>query len=69
MSKRRWKIIACLFLVVATLAVYSDLRTHQFINYDDDVYVTDNPTVQAGLTLHGLIWAFTTPLCGSMAFR
>ena len=60
MPHRRWKIIACLFLVVATLATYGDLRTHQFINYDDPVYVTDNPPVQDGLTLKGLSWAFTT---------
>src|SRR5208282_2056496 len=60
MPHRRWKIIACLFLVVATLATYGDLRTHQFINLDDDVYVTDNPPVQNGLTLKGLSWAFTT---------
>jgi len=60
MPHRRWKIVACLFLVVATSAVYGDLRTHQFINYDDGVYVTDNPPVQDGLTLKGLSWAFTT---------
>ncbi|MGD0215956.1 MAG: tetratricopeptide repeat protein [Desulfobaccales bacterium] len=60
MSERRWKIIACLFLVVATLATYSDLRTHQFINYDDSLYVTENPMVQGGLTLSGLIGAFNT---------
>jgi tetratricopeptide (TPR) repeat protein len=59
-SERRWKIIACLFLVVATLATYSDLRTHQFINYDDSLYVTENPMVQGGLTLSGLIGAFNT---------
>jgi tetratricopeptide (TPR) repeat protein len=60
MPHRRWKIIACLFLVVATLATYGDLRTHQFINFDDQVYITDNPPVQAGLTLKGFSWAFTT---------
>src|SRR5208282_984042 len=60
MPHRRWKIIACLFLVVATLAAYGDLRNHQFINYDDDRYVTDNPPVQNGLTLKGVSWAFTT---------
>jgi protein O-mannosyl-transferase len=60
MSQRRWKILVCLFLVVATLATYSDLRTHQFVNFDDDIYITDNPQVQDGLTLKGLSWAFTT---------
>ncbi len=65
MSPRRWKIAACLFLVVATLAVYGQLRNYQFINYDDNVYVYDNPQVQAGLTLQGLSWAFTTTRAGN----
>ena len=60
MPQRRWEIIACLFLIIATLATYGDLRTHQFINFDDDIYVTGNPPVQDGLTLKGLSWAFTT---------
>ncbi len=60
MSQRRWIIFACLFLVVATLAIYGDLRTHHFINFDDNLYVTDNAPVQGGLTLTGLSWAFTT---------
>jgi hypothetical protein len=46
MPHRRWKIIACLFLAVATLAVSGDLRPRQFINYDDKVHVTDNPLVR-----------------------
>jgi tetratricopeptide (TPR) repeat protein len=65
MSPRRWKIAACLFLVVATLAVYGQLRNFQFINYDDNVYVYDNPLVQKGLTLQGLSWAFTTTRAGN----
>ena len=60
MPSRRWTIIACLFLVLATLTVYGGLRNHQFINFDDDLYITDNPPVQGGLTLTGLGWAFTT---------
>ena len=65
MAHRRWKIIACLFLIVATLATYSDLINHQFINYDDDIYVTDNPPVQRGLTFEGVSWAFTTMHSGN----
>ena len=60
MPHRRWKIIACIFLVLATLTVYGDLRNHHFINFDDDRYVTDNSSVQGGLTLTGVVWAFTT---------
>ena len=59
MSQRHWKIIACLFLVLATATVYAELRNHQFINLDDNFYVTYNSQVQRGLTLGGLAWAFT----------
>jgi hypothetical protein len=30
-----------------------------FINYDDPVYVTENPHVRGGLTWEGVRWAFT----------
>lgn len=65
MSPGRWKITACLFLIAATLAVYGQLSTHQFINFDDNIYVTDNPLVQEGLTLKGFSWAFTTTRAGN----
>ena len=47
-----------LFLFVAVLAVFSQVRNHDFVNYDDNAYVTDNPRVKAGLTLKGVSWAF-----------
>jgi tetratricopeptide (TPR) repeat protein len=56
----RRNVLICLFLVIATLAVYLQVRNHEFLNYDDDTYVTENRHVQAGITLTGLGWAFTT---------
>jgi tetratricopeptide (TPR) repeat protein len=44
-------------LALVTLAVYLPALHHGFVEYDDQQYVTDNPRVQAGLTLTGLIWA------------
>src|SRR6266513_185913 len=38
-------------LTVATLAIYSQVFSHRFIQYDDDLYVTSNRVVQAGLSL------------------
>jgi tetratricopeptide (TPR) repeat protein len=60
MSQRHWKIIVCLFLVLATVAVYGEVRNHQFVSFDDTVYILENPRIQGGLTLTGLVWAFTT---------
>jgi len=53
-------LLISLFLVIAVLAVYWPVRNHDFINFDDDLYVTINPHVQAGLTLDSITWAFTS---------
>ena len=45
---------------MAIVVVYFPVRHFWFVNYDDDVYVTANAHVQSGLTLRGLVWAFTT---------
>ena len=49
-----------LALVLAILAAYWQVRNCQFVNYDDNLYVTDNRYVQIGLTGEGALWAFTT---------
>lgn len=51
--------VVCLLLVLLTLAVYYRLAGYEFINYDDDLYVTANAQVQKGLTLQNMLWAFT----------
>jgi len=50
----------CLALVVVTLAIYGQVSRHDFINYDDGPYVTENVFVNKGLSLDGVTWAFTT---------
>src|SRR5436309_9172919 len=52
-------------LVGATLVVYAPVRHHDFVTYDDSVYVTENPTVQDGITPRGVAWAFTSGLTGN----
>ncbi len=55
----RWQLWICLLLVAATLAVYGQVRGHEFLNYDDDEYVTEHPYVRQGLSPAGLRWALT----------
>jgi hypothetical protein len=55
-QKRR--LILCLLLVLATLALYNSVTHAPFLNYDDQVYVTDNLQVRAGLTWKTVGWAF-----------
>ncbi len=49
----------CLVLAAITFAVFGQTLHHEFIDYDDKTYVYDNPMVARGLTLKGLVWAFT----------
>jgi protein O-mannosyl-transferase len=48
-----------IFLLAITWAVFGQTFGHQFINYDDPLYVLDNAHVRAGLTWRGILWAFT----------
>jgi Flp pilus assembly protein TadD len=50
----RWHIWAALLLS----AVFLRTLGHGFVNFDDDLYVTDNLWVKQGLSLAGLRWAF-----------
>lgn len=49
-----------LLISIAVLAVYGQVVTHDFVLYDDPVYVQENPTILAGLTQANIIWAFST---------
>ena len=52
--------VAALLLIASTLLVYAPIKDFQFINYDDNLYVTSNPWVKQGLTWQSARWAMTT---------
>ncbi|MGD8704070.1 MAG: tetratricopeptide repeat protein, partial [Syntrophobacterales bacterium] len=52
-------IVLCLLLLAITLAVYGQVVKHDFVSLDDDIYLTENYYVLAGLTTAGIVWAFS----------
>ncbi|TAL07155.1 MAG: tetratricopeptide repeat protein [Verrucomicrobia bacterium] len=58
----RRNLLICLALIALTAMVYWPAREHEFVLFDDPQFVTDNAEVNAGLTWHGVKWAFTQPL-------
>lgn len=46
-------------LVLATAVVYWDVAGFEFVNFDDDREVIDNPFVRDGLSGESIAWAFT----------
>ncbi len=50
----------CCLLALAVAVVFGQTRRYDFVNFDDDVYVYDNPHVAGGLTPQTVAWSFTT---------
>jgi tetratricopeptide (TPR) repeat protein len=56
----RWLVAGvCIFLAAITFAVFGQTLRHEFVNFDDGLYVYENPVVQKGLTREGIVLAFT----------
>jgi tetratricopeptide (TPR) repeat protein len=53
-------LLCCIALAAATLLVYVQVASHEFVNYDDYIYITQNPNIQHGLTGQSISWALTS---------
>ncbi len=59
---RNYLVLAiCIALSITTFAVFWQVGNHEFISFDDNDYVTENRHVQDGITLTGIVWAFSEP--------
>ena len=52
----------CSVLVLITLISFEQVRQNDFVDFDDNYYVTANPRVTSGLTWESVKWAFELPL-------
>ncbi len=60
MTDARLRLLIAIGLVVITVAAYLPVFGNQFVDYDDNRYVYDNPRVMDGISLKNLSWAFTS---------
>jgi len=58
LTRNQLRVVISLALVLVTATLYWPLLHHEFINLDDEAYITANPHVQAGLSRASLAWAF-----------
>src|SRR5437868_7110026 len=54
-------VLVYLFLGAITWLIFGQTVRHDFLNFDDHVYIYDNPLVTGGLTTSGIVGAFTHP--------
>ena len=55
------KLLIYIGLAAATFAAYEPTLHNGFVNYDDTIYITENPRVAGGITPDSVAWAFTQP--------
>jgi Tfp pilus assembly protein PilF len=53
------RLAICVALLAITWIVFGQTLGHDFVNYDDPRYVTDNEAVRTGLSWDHVVWAFT----------
>lgn len=53
----RSPVLIVLFIMISTLAIYWQVGGHEFISFDDDLYITQNEQVKSGLNVESLQYA------------
>src|SRR5947209_9673412 len=49
-----------LALFLAIFAIYGQVASFDFVNFDDPYYITGNPHIRNGISVEGLRWALTS---------
>ncbi|MBX7137312.1 MAG: tetratricopeptide repeat protein [Oligoflexia bacterium] len=63
MTRASFKLPALMFLTwVIVFLVYLPAQHFEFLNFDDNIYVTENPHVLSGVTAENIRWALDTNL-------
>ncbi len=59
-SRNSSRLLFIAIIVVTSILAYRGVLEHDFINYDDPLYVTQNPAVRDGVSVRGFHWALSS---------
>lgn len=54
------RLLIAVAVALLAVAVFWQVQGHPFVSFDDELYVTANPSVLRGLSKSGVAWAFST---------
>ncbi|HQI73694.1 MAG TPA: tetratricopeptide repeat protein [Smithella sp.] len=63
-TPQRQRLMIYIILAAVTAAVYRQVHHFEFINFDDVIYITENPMIQSGISLNGFYWSFGSKYFG-----
>ncbi len=55
---KKYKYLIIIFLIVASFAAFGRIVANDFINFDDNVYLTENSNIKSGININAIKWAF-----------
>ncbi|MBA3273604.1 MAG: tetratricopeptide repeat protein [Chthoniobacterales bacterium] len=59
----RWApVLICIALTALTLIVFAQTFSFKFLNFDDNLFISENQRLTQGLSAKGVAWAFTANL-------
>jgi tetratricopeptide (TPR) repeat protein len=59
MDDKHKTLLISFILALSALVAYGHLVRNDFVNWDDDEYIIDNPNVNSGLSIENIRWAFS----------
>jgi protein O-mannosyl-transferase len=58
MNKKYYYLIV-IFLIIASSTTYGRILNNEFVNFDDDKYITENNHIKSGINSESIKWAFS----------
>jgi protein O-mannosyl-transferase len=62
---KKYKYLIVILLIVVSLIAFGRILGNDFINFDDDVYITKNNHIKSGINNESIKWAFTAVVCAN----
>jgi tetratricopeptide (TPR) repeat protein len=60
LMKKKYTYLIVIFLIVASCAAFGRIAGNDFINFDDQGYITENLQIKSGINPQTIKWAFST---------
>ena len=57
---KKYTFLIIIFLIVASCVAFGRVAGNDFVNFDDDYYITENNQIKSGINAASIKWAFTS---------
>jgi tetratricopeptide (TPR) repeat protein len=63
--KKKYTYLVVIFLIVASFIAYGRILENGFINFDDNLYITENNHIKSGINPKNIKWTFSAVVSGN----